>query len=138
MGTHSDLSITSVLCKLDLWDVVASRGGFHADIDATPFGQGQKQLLCIARSLLNNGDRKILLLDEFSSSLDKEMEQKVIQLVKTEYKRLTVMAVAHRLDTIMGFNKVIFWTEESWWSTEDHNCYLISKEAHLERYGMST
>jgi ATP-binding cassette subfamily C (CFTR/MRP) protein 1 len=106
-GIHSDSSITSILQKLNLWDIVASRGGLDADIDATPFGQGQKQLLYIARSLLSNGDRKILLFDESTSSLDKEMEQMVMQLVEAEYKGLTVVAVAHRLDTIIGFDKVM-------------------------------
>lgn len=107
LGIHSDSSITSILQKLDLWDVIASRGGLDADIGITPFGQGQKQLLCIARSLLSNGDRKILLLDEFTSSLDKKIEHRVMRLVESEYKGLTVVAVAHRLDTIMEFDKVM-------------------------------
>lgn len=106
-GVHSDSRIASILKQFNLWDIVASRGGLDADIDVTPFGQGEKQLLCIARSLLSNEDKKILLLDECTSSLDKEMEQEVMQLVETECKGITVVAIAHRLDTIMGFDKVM-------------------------------
>jgi len=87
--------------------MLAPRGGLDAEIDATPFALGQKQLLCIARSLLSNIDRKIMLFDEFTSSFDREMEDRVMQLMQTECKGLTVVAVAHRLDTIMGFDKVM-------------------------------
>ena len=107
LGIHSDSSIISILQKFDLWSSVESRGGLDADIDTTPLGQGQTQLLCIARGLLNIGKKKILLFDEFTSSLDKEMEERVIRLVRTEYKGLTVVAIAHRLDTIIEFDKVM-------------------------------
>jgi len=48
-----------------------------------------------------------LLSDDFRSGLDKEMEKRVVKLTETEYKGLTVVAVAYGLDTVVELNKVM-------------------------------
>lgn len=69
-STHSDTDLASTLQRLDLWDIISLRGGLDADMDSTPLSQGQKQVFCIGRSLVTNGKRKILILDESTSSMD--------------------------------------------------------------------
>jgi ABC-type multidrug transport system fused ATPase/permease subunit len=56
--------------------------------------EGQAQRICIARGLLRQGN--ILLLDEFSSSLDKETEQVLMERLMTQTKEKTVIFITHR------------------------------------------
>lgn len=66
---------------------------------------GQRQRISIARAILK--DAPILLLDEPTSALDKETEQFVNETLKIISKGKTVVTVAHRLSTIMDYDKII-------------------------------
>ena len=59
---------------------------------------GQRQRIGIARALYNNPD--VLVLDEATSSLDKETEHGVMQAVQALQGDKTVIIVAHRLSTV--------------------------------------
>jgi len=69
------------------------------------FSRGERQLLCMARVLLRN--RSIVVLDEATSSLDVKSDEKIIDLVNTHLKDQTVLAIAHRISTIIGFDLII-------------------------------
>ena len=67
---------------------------------------GQKQLIGIARSCLRqiSKNTKIILLDEATSSLDKETEAKVLEVLKDIFKDCTVLSIAHRTETLDNVN----------------------------------
>ena len=66
---------------------------------------GQKQRISIARAILK--DAPIILLDEATSSLDADSEEKVQNAIMNLTKNKTTLVIAHRLSTIIRANKII-------------------------------
>lgn len=54
--------------------------------------------MCLARALLRR--RKILVLDEATSSIDPENDKMIQEIIRTEFSSCTLLVIAHRLDTI--------------------------------------
>lgn len=109
-----------VLAAVGLWEFVLDRGGLDAGMSAGTLSAGQRQLMSLGRALLRRRMRArnlglggggseggILLLDEVSSSVDHETERVMQEIIKTEFKGYTVIAVSHRLDMIMDFDRVV-------------------------------
>ena len=66
---------------------------------------GQKQRISIARAILK--DSPIILLDEATSSLDADSEEKVQNAIMNLTKNKTTLVIAHRLSTIIRAKKII-------------------------------
>ena len=100
-GTHDGAfrpSDTSVIKTLD--DAV-EQGGAN-------FSAGQRQLLSLARGLLKMRNSRILILDESTANLDSESDTLIQRTIREQMAPgATILTVAHRLKTIIDYDKVL-------------------------------
>ena len=66
---------------------------------------GQKQRLAIARALYKK--HSVLILDEATSALDSETEKNILENIVKNYPKLTILMIAHRLQTLKNCDYII-------------------------------
>ena len=93
---------------------------------------GQKQRISIARAILK--DTPIILLDEATSSLDADSEQKVQNAIINLTKNRTTLVIAHRLSTIIRANKIFVVSQGKIIDTGTHNDLLKNSNIYKNLY----
>ncbi|OBA27989.1 P-loop containing nucleoside triphosphate hydrolase protein, partial [Hanseniaspora valbyensis NRRL Y-1626] len=82
---------------------------FHLDQfvqeDGINYSNGERQVLALTRAVVKKS--KILVLDEATSSVDYETDAKIQSKIVSEFKDSTVITIAHRLNTILGYDKIM-------------------------------
>ncbi|KAF5020200.1 hypothetical protein F66182_7765 [Fusarium sp. NRRL 66182] len=101
----TDEEMTLALEKVNLLKKLESLGGLGALLSRDSFSHGEKQLFCLARSLLRSS--RILILDEPTGHIDPTMDATIQQIIKVGFSGRTIIMIAHRLRTLMEFDTVV-------------------------------
>ena len=85
-------------------DEVKQKLNFEIEDAGKNLSVGEKQLVCIARALLDVP--KILLMDEATSNIDQFTDLQIQEVIKHEFKNTTIITIAHRLNTIIQYDRI--------------------------------
>ena len=99
-------NIVQLLIEKDLLETIVDIGmHYNVGSKGDNLSGGQRQKLAIARVFLKAP--RVLIMDEATSALDNKSQARIQNLLETRWKRKsTLIAVAHRLDTIRNFDKI--------------------------------
>ncbi len=98
----------------------AQRQGYDAEITARSLSGGQKQRIALARAILR--DPSILVLDEATSQVDSESEQRIQAALEEVTRGRSTFIIAHRYSTIARADRIVVL----------HEGRLIADGAHAE------
>jgi len=110
---HTDLELWSALRQADLVGaeqaIEDKSGRIHLDSvveeEGLNFSLGQRQLMAMARALVRGS--QIIVCDEATSSVDFETDQKIQQTILDGFRGKTLLCIAHRLKTIIGYDRIV-------------------------------
>ncbi|GKU01234.1 abc transporter [Fusarium langsethiae] len=112
----TDAEYFSVLDTVRLANFVNDKGSLNAGMSAEDLSAGQKQLFSLGRAILrrrvrDRGEKKqggLLLLDEVSSSVDRNTDREMQAIIRGEFENYTIIMVSHRLEMVMKyFDRVV-------------------------------
>jgi|TARA_B100000780_G_scaffold155758_1_gene108935 subfamily B ATP-binding cassette protein MsbA len=100
--------------------------------NGTRLSGGEKQRLSIARAMLKKS--QIILLDEATSSLDAETENKIQEAINFLTKNRTTIVIAHRLSTILNSDKIYVIDSGNVVGEGTHNELLVNSPVYKNFY----
>ncbi len=104
--------------------VVSERG--------TSLSGGQKQRIMLARALALNP--KILLLDDFTSRVDRNTENKILCNIQANYPDLTLLSVTQKIAPVKHFDQIILLMEGEVIATGTHKYLLEHSPEYIQIY----
>ena len=105
LGQFEDAKMRGILQEVGLWRKFDVLKGLDTGLEkgGDNLSQGEKQLVCLARALLNQN--KLVLMDEATANIDPQTEAKIQELIKSRFGDSTILMIAHRLNTILHCDK---------------------------------
>ncbi|CAD8098745.1 unnamed protein product [Paramecium primaurelia] len=109
---HQDEKLWKALEQTDLISHVKNlQKGLLTDMSDvnSVFSVGQKQLICLARMILE--EKKIIVLDEATANVDMKTDDFIQETLKQKFSDCTLITIAHRLNTIADYDKIMVISE---------------------------
>jgi ATP-binding cassette subfamily C (CFTR/MRP) protein 4 len=116
---HSDETLKEALDDVHMISVIRDLPqGLNSMVaeGGSNFSVGQRQLLCLARAILNKN--KVLVLDEPTANVDRRTDELLQEALHKSFEGATILSVAHRLDTVI-----------------DHDYILVLGQGHVLEFG---
>ena len=140
----SDKEMNMVLEKVGILDFVNEQGGLDMCIleGGKNLSGGQRQRLVLARALLK--DSPIYIMDEATSNIDVESENKIMEVLYELSKEKLVLCISHRLANLIHADQIYCLkdgnivergTHEELLQQNGVYCDLFNTQKELERYG---
>lgn len=108
-STDEDERIWEILKVVDLFEFVSSKENgldFQVGERGSLLSGGQRQRLGIARGLYT--EPKLIVLDEATSSLDGESEERITKSFEILKEKATIIVIAHRLSSIRKADRIVY------------------------------
>lgn len=114
--------------------VSSFKDGYKTEIDqgGTNVSGGQKQRLCIARTLLKNP--KVIILDDSTSAVDTATEAQIRNAFRNELAGSTKIIIAQRISSVKDADMIIVMNEGKITGIGTHDELMQSNEAYQEIY----
>ncbi|CAI7576605.1 unnamed protein product [Penicillium manginii] len=130
-GVCTDKDILNALRSVQLLPAIQEKGDLNTDIDEIHLSHGQRQLFCLARALLRQGN--ILILDEATSNIDTKTDEIMQRVIREKFCTHTIISVAHKLDTILDYDRVVVLDAGQIVETGEPYALLTEPKSHFSK-----
>lgn len=106
VSQHSDPELNDALRRSHLLDSSSALSlDSPIETDGANLALGEAALLSLARALVQRS--KLVVLDECSARVDPRTDARLQETIAAEFRDCTILAIAHRLRTVIGFDRFI-------------------------------
>jgi len=131
----SDEDLNKAIATAELADFIKSLpDGLNTIVSerGTSLSGGQKQRIMLARALALNP--KILLLDDFTSRVDRKTEDKILANIHKNYPELTLLSITQKIAPVTGFDQIILLMEGEVVASGKHESLKENSPEYIQIY----
>ena len=131
----SDKDLNKAIATAELADFIKTLpDGLNTIVSerGTSLSGGQKQRIMLARALALNP--KILLLDDFTSRVDRKTEDKILANIHKNYPELTLLSITQKIAPVTGFDQIILLMEGEVVASGKHESLKENSPEYIQIY----
>ncbi|GAB7354916.1 hypothetical protein MBLNU459_g5544t2 [Dothideomycetes sp. NU459] len=105
---QDDGVVVDALRSVNLHEVLLGGNGSSLDdeLNEDLLSHGQRQLFCLARSVIASHHSSVVIMDEATSSVDNVTDAQMQAVIRERFRGKTVIMVAHKVRTVLDFDRI--------------------------------